>query len=70
MFNLPVIVSESVEISAWGAVKCGMKALDIPTPENSSPTKIFSPDRAVHDIYSQGFQRFQRIYSQLKNEFI
>jgi gluconokinase len=70
MFNLPVLVSESVENSAWGAVKCGMKALNIPSPEYKNPTKIFSPDAAAHAIYSRGFQQFQRIYSQLKNEFI
>jgi gluconokinase len=70
MFNLPVLVSDSVENSAWGAVKCGMKALNIPFPGNSSPTKIFSPNAEAHAIYIRGFEQFQRIYALLKKEFI
>ncbi len=70
VFNLPVFVSESVENSAWGAVKCGMQALGIPVPENGDPGKMFSPDPAAHAVYTERFGQFQRIYALLKKEFI
>ena len=70
VFNLPVFVGDSIENSAWGAVKCGMQALGIPVPKNNSAVKIFSPDASAHSVYANGFQQFQRIYSLLKKEFI
>jgi len=70
VFNLPVLVSETIENSAWGAAKCGMQALGISTSSEPAVSKMFYPDDSVHRIYAKGFQKFQRLYELLKEEFI
>jgi gluconokinase len=70
VFNLPVLVCETIENSAWGAAKYGMGALDIATSDNAPVNKTFYPDANVHPIYAKGFQKFQRLYELLKEEFI
>jgi gluconokinase len=69
-FNLPVLVCETVENSAWGAAKCGMTALGIPVTDEMVINKKYFPDAANHSIYARGFLKFQRIYELLKDEFI
>lgn len=69
VFNLQVFICETVENSAWGAVKCGMRALGLTVSNNPEVTKIYFPDITAHDTYTKGFQKFQRIYELLKNEF-
>lgn len=69
VFNLPVLVSESVENSAWGAAKCGMLALGFTVSEKPRIRKIYSPNIMAHRVYAKGFQKFERIYSLLKGEF-
>jgi gluconokinase len=68
-FNLPVLICETIENSAWGAAKWGMMALGIPVPAQVSVTKTYFPDAQVHQVYAKGFQKFQRLYSKLKDEF-
>ena len=70
VFNLPVLVSNTIENSAWGAAKCGMMALGIQTSMNTPISKKYSPDEAVHAIYAKGFLKFQRLYDLLKEEFV
>ena len=70
IFNLPVLVCETVENSAWGAVKCGMKSIGISTSAKVPVSKTYLPDASVHLIYAKGFQKFQRLYELLKGEFI
>jgi gluconokinase len=70
IFNLPVLVCETIENSAWGAAKTGMMAMGIPVSTKSAVSKIFQPDAAVHPIYAKGFQKFQRLYELLKDEFV
>jgi gluconokinase len=69
VFNLPVLVCETVENSAWGAVKCGMMAMDIQTPKGTVISKKYFPDTAIHSVYAKGFLKFQRLYELLKEEF-
>jgi gluconokinase len=70
IFNLPVLVCETVENSAWGAVKCGMKSIGISTSAKVPVSKTYLPDASAHLIYAKGFQKFQRLYELLKGEFI
>jgi gluconokinase len=70
VFNLPVLVCETIENSAWGAAKCGMIALGIPTSVKSVISKKYLPDAIVHLVYAKGFLKFQRLYELLKEEFI
>jgi gluconokinase len=69
VFNLPVSVCETVENSAWGAVKCGMQALGIPVCKDTAVSKTFFPRKSVHPVYENGFKQFQRLYDLLKEEF-
>jgi gluconokinase len=69
-FNLPVLVSETVENSAWGAAKCGMTALGIQVSNETGINKKYFPNAGNHAIYAKGFVKFQRLYELLKDEFI
>ena len=69
VFNLQVLVCETVENSAWGAVKCGMIALDIRAPNNTVISKKYFPDADRHSVYAKCFLKFQHIYELLKEEF-
>ena len=70
IFNLPVLICETVENSSWGAAICGMKALGIPVSAKAPVSKTYIPNAAAHSIYEKGFRKFQRLYELLKEEFI
>jgi len=69
VFSLPVMVCETVESSAWGAVKCGMQSLGIPDSAKTPVIKSFLPDASVQPVYKAGFKKFQHLYDLLKEEF-
>jgi gluconokinase len=70
VFNLPVLVCETIENSAWGAAKCGMRALGLSISAKPVVSKKYYPNAAVHPIYEKGFQKFKKLYELLKDEFI
>jgi gluconokinase len=70
VFNLPVLVCETVENSAWGAVICGMRALGIQASNSIVISKKYLPDAGIHSVYAKVFLKFQRLYELLKDEFI
>ena len=69
VFNLPVRICETIENSAWGAVKCGMQALGIGFPEEVKISKSYLPDSSAHAVYQKGFKKFQRLYYLVKEEY-
>ncbi|PRD44997.1 gluconokinase [Sphingobacterium haloxyli] len=74
VFNKPVLVKENVESSAWGAAIIGMDALGIhaaylSTHTDDTYSTRYFPDENNHRIYMQNFQRFERLYLKLKEEF-
>jgi gluconokinase len=69
VFNLPVLICETIENSAWGAVKYGLQALHISQSATSAVSKTFYPDTQAHPVYKKGFQKFQQLYELLKGEF-
>ncbi|MBD1434904.1 gluconokinase [Sphingobacterium sp. DN00404] len=74
VFNKPVFVKENVESSAWGAAIVGMEALGINGAYLSPNTvdtysKRYLPDENNHRIYMENFQKFERLYLKLKEEF-
>jgi gluconokinase len=69
IFNLPVLVCETIENSAWGSVRCGMQALGLEVLIKPAVSKTYFPDKTTHAIYEKGFQKFQHIYELLKDEF-
>jgi gluconokinase len=70
VFNLPVMVSETVENSAWGAVKCGMMAIGVKASDFNVINKKYFPNADAHTVYSKNFLKFQRLYELLKEEFL
>jgi gluconokinase len=69
VFNLPVLVCDTVENSAWGAARFGMEAIGILSTAHSTVRKTFHPDPDIHSVYQKGFQQFQHLYDLLKSEF-
>jgi gluconokinase len=70
VFSLPVWVCETVENSAWGAVKCGMQAMGVKASDDFTISKKYFPDAGRHSVYEKGFLKFQRLYELLKEEFV
>ncbi len=70
VFNLPVLVCDTIENSAWGAAKCGMMALGLQAPPKTPIGKTYHPNSSAHVVYKKGFLKFQQLYEKLKDEFI
>lgn len=67
IFQMKVIVAETIEASAWGAVLIGFKATDITVPSENKVGKSFLPNKNSKEIYEQSFKKFKKIYSLLKD---
>ncbi len=70
IFSLPVIVSNTIESSAWGAAKWGMNTLHIEVISHKQINKTYLPDAASAAIYTKGFRKFQRLYQLLRTELV
>ncbi|MEO8795309.1 MAG: FGGY-family carbohydrate kinase [Daejeonella sp.] len=68
VFNLPVVVAETVESSALGAVKLACEALELPFTINQQFETVYKPIETNHLVYKKSFQKFERIYEALKDE--
>lgn len=66
IFQMKVIVAETIEASAWGAVLIGFTATGITIPNHNRIGKTFLPNENHKEIYKQGFEKFKRIYPLLK----
>jgi gluconokinase len=69
-FNIQVLVSAAVESSALGAVIIGMESLQLAPLPRKKILSTYEPDLLNHEIYMKGFERFERIYESLKEEFM
>jgi gluconokinase len=67
IFQMKVIVAETIEASAWGAVLIGFKATGITIPYHNRIGKTFFPNKDVKETYKQSFEKFKKIYPLLKN---
>ncbi len=67
IFQMKVIVAETIEASAWGAVLIGFKATAIEIPTENKAGKTFLPNRNHKEIYEQSFEKFKKVYSLLKD---
>lgn len=62
IFQMKVVVAETVESSAWGAVLIGFDACGI-TPSTANFTgKTFVPNTVNKEVYEQGFDKFKRVH--------
>lgn len=69
VFNCKVMVSGSPESSALGAVMVGIKALNLPVVIQPSIVAEHHPNFLAHQVYAEGFQKFERLYHLFKTEF-
>jgi gluconokinase len=69
IFNTKVVFSDAVESSAWGAVILGLEALNIEYSFKKKVLSVHEPDTGKHGIYMKQFEKFERIYELLKDEF-
>lgn len=70
VFNKKVVVSDTVESSALGAVMLGMEAKNISAFIKRNILSVHQPDQVRHEAYTKGFEKFVRIYELVKNEFV
>ncbi|WP_291100048.1 MULTISPECIES: gluconokinase [unclassified Flavobacterium] len=67
IFQMKVVVAETIEASAWGAVMIGFKATGIDNPSQKKKEKLFLPNKTHKMVYEQSFEKFKRVYPLLKN---
>ncbi len=70
IFNLPVILSNSEESSAWGAVLTGMLAIGTPLPPSEKSGEILEPDKENNAVYMKVFEKYEELYVALKTFFV
>lgn len=70
IFNKKVVLTQTIESSAWGAALLGLEALGWQPaagpqalPKNG---QVFMPDAARHAVYQQNFSIFEQLYPLLK----
>jgi gluconokinase len=70
IFNLKVIISQTVESSAWGAALLGLQAIQpgFTFKETTEPAEEYLPDPEQHARYMQNFTIFEKLYPLLKEE--
>ncbi len=69
MFNKEILINNTVESSALGAVITGMETLELKAFEVKKPFAVFKPVAADHETYIKSFEKFERLYFLLKEEF-
>ncbi|HVG16770.1 MAG TPA: gluconokinase [Chitinophagaceae bacterium] len=69
-FNKTVVVSDAKDNSALGAVLLGMKALNIKNERQPGGEEVYTPCYERHEQYRKAFDRFERIYQLVKNEYV
>jgi gluconokinase len=68
--NIQVLVSDTVESSALGAVMLGAEALGIPADFKKSLLSTYEPNPENHEVYKVQFKKFERLYELLKGEML
>ena len=66
IFQMKVIVAETIEASAWGAVLIGFKATAMTIPTQNKTEKTFLPNENHKEVYEQSFEKFKKIYPLLQ----
>jgi len=68
--NTMVLVSETVESSALGAVMLGAEAMGLPANFENKASATYIPDPGKQEVYHKQFKKFQRLYDLLKEEMV
>lgn len=79
IFNRPVFIKNTVESSAWGAALIGLQALGVdieetiggilPMEGDEDIEQYYKPNEDNHAVYIKNFQKFERLYHKLEDEF-
>ena len=69
MFALPIFVPSVAESSALGAVLIGIDALQLPIVFQETSGRNYYPSISNHFLLINGFNRSQRLYNLIKDEF-
>ena len=62
VFNCEVEITETVEISAAGAVMVGRLALGLPAMSPPVIVKVYQPNTENHALYAKCVEKFEKIY--------
>jgi len=73
IFNKKVILTETVESSAWGAAMLALQALNLAPdilslPDQSTHEQEYLPNPERHAVYMQNFSIFEKLYPLLKDQ--
>jgi gluconokinase len=68
--NIKVVVSDTIESAALGAVILGAEAVGIETNFQNSILSTYQPNYKNQAIYLKQFIRFERLYELLKGEMV
>lgn len=68
--GIKVLVSDTIESAACGAVMLGAEALGIATDFKKSILSTYEPNHENYDVYKKQFSKFERLYDLLKGEMV
>jgi gluconokinase len=68
VFNIKVLVTDTVESAALGAVMLGAASLGLEQHFAKNVVAVYQPDASHHEVYQKCFEKFMRIYQALKEE--
>lgn len=68
--GIKVLVSDTVESSALGAVMLGAEALGIAPQFHETTLSTYQPNPANRQVYQNEFKKFERLYDLLKSEMV
>lgn len=67
IFQMKVVVSETIEGAAWGAVLIGFKAIENMNSFENKTNATFYPNPNHRLVYEKAFEKYKRVYPILKD---
>ncbi|MET3125831.1 gluconokinase [Arcicella rosea] len=67
IFQMKVVVAQTIEGSCWGAVMIGLDAFGINTNCLDIEEKIFIPNPKHEAVYQENYRKFSKVYEALKD---
>jgi gluconokinase len=67
IFEMKVVVSQTIEGSAWGAVMIGFEAFGVAYEFEDIEEKVFIPNLKNQTVYQNNFNKFKKVYEVLKD---
>ncbi|MEA5403848.1 gluconokinase [Arcicella sp. DC2W] len=67
IFQMKVVVAQTIEGSCWGAVMIGLEAFGINTNCLDIEEKVFIPNPKYEVVYQENYRKFSKVYEALKD---